>query len=108
MTEEAKQSPFYCDTCKLQLKDSQGYLDHINGKKHNQMLGMSMQVERVGLDKVKARLAGLKRKCERPAESIEEIERRLDEQEREEKERKKKRVKTDREAEKRIEEEIEF
>lgn len=47
-----------------------------------------MVVERVTLDKVKEKLAGLKRKAERPIESIEDIERRLDEQEREEHERK--------------------
>ena len=43
------------------MKDSQAWYDHINGKKHNQMLGMSMVVEKVSVDRVKARLAGLKR-----------------------------------------------
>lgn len=56
------QSVFYCKTCKVQLKDSASWYDHINGKKHNQMLGMSMVVERVGLDRIKEKLAGLKRK----------------------------------------------
>ncbi len=42
------------------------------------MLGMSMIVEKVGLDRVKAKLAGLKRKAEVPVESIEDIERRID------------------------------
>ena len=43
------------------------------------MLGMSMVVEKVGLDKVKAKLAGLKRKVVgATVESIEDIERRLD------------------------------
>ena len=42
------------------------------------MLGMSMIVEKVGLDRVKAKLAGLKRKAVEPVESIEDIERRLD------------------------------
>ena len=41
------------------MKDSQAWYDHINGKKHNQMLGMSMVVEKVSVDRVKARLAGL-------------------------------------------------
>ena len=49
--------------CKVQLKDSNAWYDHINGKKHNQMLGMSMVVERVGVDKIKEKLAGLKRKA---------------------------------------------
>lgn len=39
---------------------------------------MSMIVEKVGLDRVKAKLAGLKRKTVEPVESIEDIERRLD------------------------------
>lgn len=55
------QSVFYCKTCKVQLKDSNAWYDHINGKKHNQMLGMSMVVERVSVDRVKEKLAGLKR-----------------------------------------------
>ena len=39
-----------------------------------------MIVEKVGLDRVKAKLAGLKRKkAPEPIESIEEIEKRLDE-----------------------------
>jgi Zinc-finger double-stranded RNA-binding len=55
------QSVFFCKVCKVQLKDSNAWYDHINGKKHNQMLGMSMVVERVGVDKVREKLAGLKR-----------------------------------------------
>lgn len=81
------------------MKDSNAYYDHINGKKHNRMLGMSMVVERVGLDRVKAKLAGLKRKGmegegdeENGADvkggkiSIEEIQRRLELKEKEEEE----------------------
>ena len=37
-----------------------------------------MVVERVSVDKVRAKLAGLKRKAEPISESIEDIERRLD------------------------------
>ena len=45
-----------------------------------------MVVERVGLDRVKERLAGLKRKPEQAGvETIEEIQRRIEEQEEEEK-----------------------
>jgi hypothetical protein len=36
-------------------------------------------VERVSVDRVKAKLAGLKRKAEQPAETIEDITRRLEE-----------------------------
>lgn len=46
------QSVFFCKVCKVQLKDSNAWFDHINGKKHNQMKGMSMVVERVTLDRV--------------------------------------------------------
>ena len=70
------QSVFYCKTCKVQLKDSNAWYDHINGKKHNQMLGMSMVVERVTIDRIKEKLAGLKRKQTEgatAATSIEEI-----------------------------------
>ena len=50
-------SHFYCELCKISLKDSAGWFDHINGKKHNRLKGMSMVVERVEVDAVKERLA---------------------------------------------------
>lgn len=86
------QSVFYCKTCKVQLKDSVAYFDHINGKKHNQMLGMSMIVERVTPDRVRAKLAGLKRKtAEATVDSIEDIQRRIEEQEKQDSEKVKRR-----------------
>ena len=87
------QSVFFCKTCKVQLKDSNAWYDHINGKKHNQMLGMSMVVERVSVDRVKEKLAGLKRQkmmeasAVTNAHTIEEIQRRIEEKEKEEEER---------------------
>jgi U4/U6.U5 tri-snRNP component SNU23 len=39
-------------------------LDHINGKKHQRNLGMSMKVERSSLDQVKNRFATNKKKLE--------------------------------------------
>ena len=44
--------------------DSAAYIDHMNGKNHYKALGMSMVVERVTLEAVKAKLAGLKRRKE--------------------------------------------
>ncbi|KJE96456.1 hypothetical protein CAOG_06782 [Capsaspora owczarzaki ATCC 30864] len=56
---------YYCKTCDCTLKDSLTYMDHINGRKHQRNLGMSMKVERSSNDQVKARLAALaKRKNE--------------------------------------------
>ncbi|THG10320.1 hypothetical protein TEA_000126 [Camellia sinensis var. sinensis] len=34
------------------VKDSANYLDHINGKKHQRALGMSMRVEQASLEQV--------------------------------------------------------
>ena len=41
-----QQAGYYCSVCECVLRDSQSYLDHINGKYHNRALGMSMRVER--------------------------------------------------------------
>ena len=38
------------------MKDSLTYLDHINGKKHQRNLGMSMRIERSSLDQVSRKL----------------------------------------------------
>ena len=51
---------FYCPICDCTLKDSLGYLDHINGKKHQHALGMNLRAERSTLEEVKAKLARLK------------------------------------------------
>lgn len=53
---------YWCEVCACLLKDSNAYLDHINGKKHQKALGFSMRVERVGTDVVKNKLDALKRK----------------------------------------------
>lgn len=47
---------YYCKVCECSLRDSANYLAHINGKKHNRMLGMSMRAERSTLGEVRARL----------------------------------------------------
>lgn len=57
---------YYCKVCECALRDSQNYLAHINGRKHNRMLGMSMRAERSTLGEVRARLEA--HKAEQEAE----------------------------------------
>lgn len=47
LTHKSQQGGFYCKVCDCLLQDSQAYLDHLNGRKHNRMLGMTMRVEKV-------------------------------------------------------------
>ena len=53
---------FKCKETGVILKDSMAYLDHINGKKQQKAMGMSMRVERSTVDQVKARFESAKRK----------------------------------------------
>lgn len=66
LNKQESSSVFYCKTCNCTLQDNQAYLDHLNGKKHNQILGMNMKVEKVGVDKVREKLLSLKRKADKP------------------------------------------
>ena len=43
------------------MKDSQSYMDHLNGKRHNRNLGMSMYVEKKGVDSIKRKIKELKK-----------------------------------------------
>ncbi|KAI9137339.1 hypothetical protein BKA69DRAFT_1041790 [Paraphysoderma sedebokerense] len=64
-TSNASATPgFYCSVCDCVLKDSVNYLDHINGRRHQQALGISLKVKRSTVDDVKSRLDALKRKKE--------------------------------------------
>ncbi len=73
------QTPFYCKSCDCSLQDNQAYLDHLNGKRHNQLLGMNMRVEKVGVDKVREKLLNLKRKNEKPLKTKSDLTKNLEE-----------------------------
>ena len=51
---------FFCEVCDCHLRDSRAYLDHINGRSHNRMLGMTMNVEKVTVERVIEKIKRIK------------------------------------------------
>jgi len=79
-TAKEQQGGFFCKACDCLMKDSQAYLDHINGKKHNKLMGMSMRVERVGVDRVREKLQKLKKVADKPIENFEDFEKKFEDE----------------------------
>jgi len=57
-TPKSQSGGYWCDVCECSLRDSQVYLDHINGRPHQRKLGFSMRVEKSSVSAVQARIAG--------------------------------------------------
>lgn len=67
---------YYCPVCECLLKDSLTFLDHINGKKHQKALGMTLRAERSTLGQVQSKFQEARRKAEEQAHGSE-LEQRL-------------------------------
>lgn len=50
------ESGFHCQECNQTFKDSTGYLDHINSKRHLQNSGLGLRIEKSTLEQVEARI----------------------------------------------------
>ncbi|XP_076910122.1 uncharacterized protein LOC143567635 [Bidens hawaiensis] len=105
----SQQAGYFCSVCECVVKDSANYLDHINGKKHQRALGMSMRVERASLEQVQQRFDNLKKRKETGTFTEQDLDERILKQQQEEEERKrqKRERKKEKKKEKALEEEIE-
>lgn len=55
-------SVYFCSICNIEMKDSNGYMEHLHGRLHNSKLGVNLKVKKVGLDDVKELFIKLKKK----------------------------------------------
>ena len=57
---KAEQGGFFCQVCDSHHHDSDAYLAHLNSKTHNRMLGMSMKVEKVPVERIREKLRAMR------------------------------------------------